>query len=97
MSVNNMMEEIVRHCLNDLIQRTPDLGQLSDTQYADILALALNRLPPRYVSTARGEMFAKTQLRNQVESDVYRELTYSVDKVLNTVRKTDFKDDSEHE
>jgi competence protein ComFB len=97
MTIHNMMEEITRHCLNDLVQHTPGLGELTDPQYTDILALALNRLPPKYVSTAKGEMFAKTQLRNQVESDVYRELTYAVDKVLNTVRKTDFEDDSEHE
>jgi competence protein ComFB len=91
MTVHNMMEEIARHCLKELLNSQPSLSNLNDTQVADILALALNRLPPKYVSTARGEVFAKTQLRNQVESDVYRELTYAIDKVLNTERKSDFR------
>jgi competence protein ComFB len=90
MTVHNMMEEIARHCLKELIHSKTSLSDLNETQIADILALALNRLPPKYVSTARGEVFAKTQLRSQVESDVYRELTYAIDKVLNYERKTDF-------
>ncbi|MEF3305521.1 late competence development ComFB family protein [Paenibacillus sp. GYB003] len=82
MNVHNMMEDIVRNCLNELMANREPLGGLDVKQQSDIMALALNKLPPKYVSTSKGEMFAKTQLRAQVETDVYRELTYAIDKVL---------------
>ncbi|PYI54597.1 late competence development ComFB family protein [Paenibacillus flagellatus] len=84
MTVHNMMEEIVRNCLRDLMHNQTRLSGLDEKQQSDIMALALNKLPPRYVSTVRGEMFAKTQLRQQVETDVYRELTHAIEKVLTT-------------
>jgi competence protein ComFB len=82
MNVHNMMEDIVRNCLNELMANREPLGGLDVKQQSYIMALALNKLPPKYVSTSKGEMFAKTQLRAQVETDVYRELTYAIDKVL---------------
>ncbi|MDF2669554.1 MAG: competence protein ComFB [Paenibacillus sp.] len=84
MAFHNMMEEIVRNCLKDLMQHQPRLAVLDDKNMDDVMAIALNRLPPKYVSTTRGEMFAKTQLRLQVETDVYRELTLAIERVLTT-------------
>ncbi|MFK7693396.1 late competence development ComFB family protein [Paenibacillus sp. HJGM_3] len=84
MSIHNMMEEIVRNCLRDLIAHNPELASLEERHINDIMALALNKLPPKYVSTQRGEMFAKTQLRAQVETDVYRELTHAIERVRTT-------------
>lgn len=34
-------------------------------------------------------MIAKAQMGMQAETDVYRELSYAIDKVLNSVRKLD--------
>lgn len=82
MAVHNMMEEIVRNCLKELMMNQSSLSQLDEKAQADIMALALNKLPPKYVSTLRGEVFAKTQLKAQVETDVYRELTHAIEKVL---------------
>ncbi|TNJ66325.1 competence protein ComFB [Paenibacillus hemerocallicola] len=82
MNVHNMMEEIVRNCLKELMAHQSKLAALSEKEQSDVMALALNKLPPKYVSTLKGEMFAKTQLRAQVETDVYRELTHAIDKVL---------------
>ncbi|MDF2717975.1 MAG: late competence development protein ComFB [Paenibacillus sp.] len=82
MNVHNMMEEIVRNCLKELMAHQTKLAALSEKEQSDVMALALNKLPPKYVSTMKGEMFAKTQLRAQVETDVYRELTHAIDKVL---------------
>jgi competence protein ComFB len=84
MSVHNMMEEIVKNCLKDLISHNPTLASLEEKKLNDVMALALNKLPPKYVSTQRGEMFAKTQLRAQVETDVYRELTLAIERVMTT-------------
>ena len=82
MNVHNMMEEIVRNCLKDLMMHQSKLAALGEKEQSDIMALALNKLPPKYVSTMKGEMFAKTQLRAQVETDVYRELTHAIERVL---------------
>lgn len=84
MSIHNMMEEIVKNCLKDLISHNPAFASLEEKQLNDVMALALNKLPPKYVSTQRGEMFAKTQLRAQVETDVYRELTHAIERVMTT-------------
>lgn len=91
MQVHNMMESLVSDCLKDLLHRNQEIAaQLDDAKRSDILAIALNRLPAKYVSTASGEMFAKTQLRAQHETDVYRELSLTIDKVLRAPRTKDF-------
>lgn len=90
MQVHNLMEEIVKACLKDLIQHRSDLADCDEKSQADIMAIVLNALPPKYVSTDKGEMFVKTQLRSQVETDVYRELSLAIDKVLKQSRKSDF-------
>lgn len=49
-----------------------DCGQCRD----DIMALVLNRMPSRYVSTDRGEAYVKAQFFDpQLTSDIVRELT----------------------
>lgn len=90
MQVHNLMEDIVKHCLKEIQHSHPDLKDCSNHTLSDIIAIVLNKLPPKYVSTHKGEIFAKTQLKAQVESDVYRELSYAIDKVLNKPRKQDF-------
>jgi competence protein ComFB len=88
--VHNLMEDIVKACLKDMLQHRTDLGDCDERLQADIMAIVLNALPPRYVSTDKGEMFVKTQLRAQVETDVYRELSLAIAKVMSHTRKTDF-------
>jgi competence protein ComFB len=89
MSVRNLMEDIVKGCLKDMLQRQP-IPDCDEALQSDIMAIALNRLPPKYVSTLKGEVFAKTQMRLQVEPDVYRELSLAVEKVMHSARKSDF-------
>lgn len=91
MQVHNLMEDVVKSCLKDLMLHQPRLSALSDHEQADIAAIALNKLPAKYVSTAKGEVFAKTQLRMQVETDVYRELQLAADKVLGSHNKSDLR------
>jgi competence protein ComFB len=90
MQVHNLMEEIVRSCLKELLHHRSDLSDCNESSQADIMAIVLNALPPKYVSTDKGEMFAKTQLRAQVETDVYRELSLAIDKVMKDTRPNDF-------
>ena len=91
MTIHNVMEELVKDCLKEYLVRKPEVETLlDDGMKSDIMAIVLNRLPPKYVSTEKGEMFSKTQLRVKHESDVFRELSLAVNKVLDTDRAKDF-------
>jgi competence protein ComFB len=90
MQVHNLMEEIVKNCLKDLLLHQENGLDIDIKSQSDILAITINKLPSRYVATTQGEMFAKTQLRAQVETDVYRELSLAMDIVLNSSRNSVF-------
>jgi competence protein ComFB len=90
MLVHNLMEEIVKQCLKELIHTQEQLRDCDERMQCDIMAIALNHLPPRYVTSEQGETFVKTQAR-QVEPDVFRELSYAIEKVLNSSRKSSFR------
>ncbi|SFL32005.1 competence protein ComFB [Paenibacillus sp. 1_12] len=92
MEVHNLMEDIVKGCLKDLMQHQVSASALEEKQQSDVMAIVLNRLPAKYVSTQQGEVFAKTQLRSQMETDVYRELSYAIEKVLQTERPSDLSE-----
>ena len=92
MTVHNLMEDIVRSCLKELLSRNPQFAGCDESLQSDAIAIELNRLPPKYVATTKGEMFAKTQLRAQVETDVYRELSVALEKVLHSSRSSIFKE-----
>ncbi|MCI3919737.1 late competence development ComFB family protein [Paenibacillus sp. TRM 82003] len=75
MTVHNLMEEIVAKVLKEMVGSNAELAALDPIHLDDMMALALNQLPPRYTTTRRGEVIVKSQIRAQLESDVYRELT----------------------
>ncbi|UJF35123.1 late competence development ComFB family protein [Paenibacillus hexagrammi] len=87
--VHNLIEDLVQQCLKELQQTQAQLKECDDRLLDDIMAITLNRIPPKYVASNQGEMFVKTQLRQMVP-DVYRELSYAIDKVLSGDRKSDF-------
>jgi competence protein ComFB len=95
MEVHNLMEEIAKNCLKELLLHQETGTEIDMQSQSDILAITLNKLPSKYVATSRGEMLAKTQLRAQVETDVYRELSLAMDIVLNSSRKSVFDDTTE--
>lgn len=74
MPVHNLMEDIVGKVMKEMTASRPEMASLEPSQLDDMLAFALNRLPPRYTTTAKGETIVKSQIRAQLESDVYREL-----------------------
>lgn len=86
MVVHNIMEDIVAKVLKEMTTARPELEKLDEGQRADMMAIALNRLPPRYTTTARGEVIVKTQVRAQLESDVYRELSEAYQIVMKSPR-----------
>jgi competence protein ComFB len=90
MEVHNLMEDIVKNCLKELIHHNDQGLEIDEKSQSDILAITLNKLPSKYVATTQGEMLAKTQLRSQVETDVYRELSHAMDVVLKSSRNSVF-------
>lgn len=77
MNFVNSMEPIVQDLFSEFVKKSPlacDCGQCQ----LDVLVIALNRLPAKYVSSQRGEVYIRTlQLNTQLRSDIMRELAYA--------------------
>lgn len=81
-TVVNVTEALVQMVFEDQFMRTHTLECDCEQCQHDIMALALNQLPPRYVSTSRGEAYVKAEYFNpQFQSDIVRELTFACQKV----------------
>lgn len=70
----NIMEDIVENKMN---QMQPTLGCCTcERCRSDIVAYALNQLPPKYVATAKGEAYSKVYtLSVQHDADVMAAIT----------------------
>lgn len=67
--LKNYMEDIVSHKLEDLL-KLMNLCKCEKCRL-DIMAIALNDLPPKYVVTDKGELYIKIrELEQQFEVDV---------------------------
>jgi competence protein ComFB len=74
--VVNAIEPVVFQIFKDEFLRNTTLVCLCDRCQLDIIALALNRLPARYVVTDQGNVFVKAlYAERQLISDVIRELS----------------------
>jgi competence protein ComFB len=70
MELKNLMEEVVWQELKEVLRQREDICHCQNCQH-DIAALALNQLPPKYVATQNGEIYAKVvMLRAQLHADV---------------------------
>ena len=68
-AIKNYMHDLVENSLEKIAQNMDCC--LCDRCRMDIMALALNNLPSKYVVTDRGEVYAKTSLlQQQFEVDV---------------------------
>ncbi|HHY22777.1 MAG TPA: late competence development ComFB family protein [Clostridiaceae bacterium] len=88
MEIKNYMEKLVFSMLNDVIG---DIDVCScDKCMLDIAALALNKLPPKYVVTEKGELYSKTNiLKRQFEVDILTAITKAAEKVNENPRHDD--------
>ena len=66
MALINMMEKFVRQKLEEMLEST-DCCDCEDCKN-DIMAVALNQLPAKYVNTATGELFSKLDSITQQSS-----------------------------
>ena len=78
MKITNYMEDIVKDALEGLLSDKDDICKCQKCKM-DIIALALNRLPPKYVVSDRGIVYAKLQeVDIQFRTDVVRELAKAI-------------------
>ena len=70
--LNNYMEDIVRSRMPNVLKSLPDICKCERCDL-DRLAYALNNLPPKYVVTTKGKLYAKlSTLEGQFETDIIR-------------------------
>jgi len=58
MELKNCMEEVVQDKMDIVLEQYPSCCRCEQCR-SDIAALALNQLPPRYVSTRKGDVFVR--------------------------------------
>lgn len=86
MEVKNYMEIVVNNLLPSVLKLNSDVCCCEKCQ-ADIKAIALNHLPPKYIATESGEVYSKINaLSIQFEADVINAITKAIEKVKNLPR-----------
>jgi competence protein ComFB len=82
------MEEAARRTLEEMLEDST-YGEFKPVEKVkmDVLAIALNRLPPRYVVTERGYLFTRAdELRQQFKTDLLVELARAIEQVRKNPR-----------
>lgn len=70
MHLKNYMEDLVWGKVDEVIERQKGLCRCEHCRY-DVVALALNFLPPRYIVSHQGETFTKVrELEQQFNIDI---------------------------
>lgn len=86
MALINMMEEIVSNEVEKLVKDYEDCN--NEDNKNDIMAIALNSLPPKYVNTSKGQLFARADaLMNQHLIDVQIAVLRAIELVKCNPRK----------
>jgi len=80
----NYMEDAVKYILEEMLKEEAYLHVAdNDRMRLDVMAYALNRLPPKYVATQRGHIYTRVQeLRQQFRTDIVVELTKALQHVM---------------
>ncbi|MDD4003779.1 MAG: late competence development ComFB family protein [Elusimicrobiaceae bacterium] len=83
---HNYMENLVEEELEQILSENPDFCRCRRC-VTDVMVLALNRLPAKYASTPKGNIYVKLSTMDpQLETDVVRELTIAIGKVAKNPR-----------
>ncbi len=83
MLLRNYMEEVVNRTLEEILSPRDDVCKCERCKL-DIMALALNHLPPKYVVTDMGYIYTKV---NELESQFKADVTVAVTNALKIIRK----------
>lgn len=86
MRPQNVMEDLVKNALDEQIDSL-GLECTCEKCRNDILALALNELPPHYVVKEEGNLFIKAKfLENQNRTNILCAITKAAEIVKNNIR-----------
>ncbi|QGP92064.1 ComF operon protein 2 [Neomoorella glycerini] len=84
--LKNYMEDCVWELLDQVLAQDPEACRCDSCRH-DIVALALNQLPPRYVVREKGVIYSKlAMLEAQHRADIYRALTQALMQVKKAPR-----------
>ncbi|MDK2820650.1 MAG: competence protein ComFB [Clostridia bacterium] len=87
--LKNIMEDCVWELLDSILSQDPEVCNCEICRH-DIVALALNELPPHYVVREKGAIYSKIRiLENQYRTDIYQELTKALIAVKKAPRHRD--------
>lgn len=86
MKIVNYMEDMVKEHLDELLSKRDDICKCQKCKF-DMMVWALNRLPPKYVITAKGRIYTKlAEQAIQFKADVVRELAKAIIKVSKNIQ-----------
>ncbi|NLZ90682.1 MAG: late competence development ComFB family protein [Clostridiales bacterium] len=86
MKIRNYMEDVVVHLLYNLVKERADICKCEKC-LSDIAAIALNRLPPHYVVSEKGEVYSKVlNMSIQFEADVTTAILEAIERVSKNPR-----------
>lgn len=84
--VQNYMEACVEDFLEDILKNYPEICSCEMCK-SDIAAYALNRLPPKYTTTYKGEVYTRSSvLDSQYRTDVLSALVKGIKSVKKNPR-----------
>lgn len=73
----NIMEIIVEEKVDGLLRNTDCCGCARCKE--DIISMALNRIPPHYVSSDKGTLYAKAQmLSNEMDIEIVKQIAVAM-------------------
>lgn len=73
-TIKNYMEDVVRRSVDNIV-KSMDICKCEKCM-ADIIAISLNNLPPKYIVTEIGELYTKVnELKQQFAIDVQTAIT----------------------
>lgn len=88
MEYRNYMEVIVEEKMDEILSKYPSCCKCEQCRH-DIAVIALNHLRPRYVSTEKGQIFARIEeMNSRSEVEVIRQLIQAVETVMAHPRHT---------
>ncbi|BBB93316.1 MAG TPA: late competence development ComFB family protein [Methylomusa anaerophila] len=83
MKLKNYMEDLVWQYFDEVASRHKNICTCENCRL-DIVALALNFLPPRYIVTSKGETYTKVNaLEQQFRIDIITALSHAIQIVSN--------------
>lgn len=86
MELHNYIEKVVREVLDEMLSRKNDICKCEKCRL-DMMAIALNNLPPQYYVSDKGEVFSKLM---STYADMRTKVLTEVTKAIMQVEKQPF-------